>query len=246
MALQTRPGLRAGVSVSRLRPALIPLLLALSAAGGAAADPHHLNGSGASALEPVSDRAYDLALAALDGQIEARAAESGGVTQKPPAKAAVSDGDALAAETRWLWYVLLTAALLVAAASLVLLALWLGRRIRDDLISTRPRQTTRALAFLESQDGSSQRHAVTGANYRIGRHSDNDLSIHDASVSRQHAEINLKRSGNFSITDLDSMNGVFVNEKKIDSVILADGDIVEIGDKSFRFRITQRAGPAGE
>ncbi len=148
--------------------------------------------------------------------------------------------------TVWLWYVLLPGALLVALALALLLGFKTRRAEKGDLVSTGPSKAARSLAFLESLDGDGQRHAVTRTAFRIGRHSDNDLSIHDASVSRQHAEIHRKRDGSFTISDLDSMNGVFVNHKKIDSVALFDNDVVEIGDKSFRFRIKEHSEPAGE
>jgi hypothetical protein len=221
---------------------MIPLSLALLAFGGASG-PDVVSG-GAAIAESADPRFGDLALAVRDAGPKLPAAQIGGAKEAASTDPGASDRYLPSAWSVWLWYLLLSAGLLVTMGSLLLLALWLGRRVRDDLISTRPRQTTRPLAFLDSLDGSGRRHGVTGPAYRIGRHSDNDLSIRDASVSRQHAEINLKRSGNFTITDLDSMNGVFVNEKKIDSVILADGDIIEIGDKSFRFRITQRAAPS--
>ena len=87
---------------------------------------------------------------------------------------------------------------------------------------------------------------MTSAAFRIGRHSDNDLTIRDSSISRQHAEIHRKRDGSFTITDLDSMNGVFVNQKKIDSVSLSDGDVIEIGDKAYRFIVQEDAEIGGE
>ncbi len=169
-----------------------------------------------------------------------------GVNEKSPAQTAVSNPGPSAAKTVWLWYVLLPGTLLIALALFLLLALKTRQTERDDLIKTGPSKATRSLAFLESLDGSSHRHAVTRTAYRIGRHSDNDLTIRDASVSRQHAEIHRRRNGSFTITDLDSMNGVFVNQKKIDSVTLADGDIIEIGDMSYRFRMKEHAEPTGD
>jgi pSer/pThr/pTyr-binding forkhead associated (FHA) protein len=44
---------------------------------------------------------------------------------------------------------------------------------------------------------------------------DNDLVVDDTSVSRHHAEIRRRRDGSFEVLDLNSMNGVFVNGKKI-------------------------------
>lgn len=148
-------------------------------------------------------------------------------------------------DTVWLWYVLLPGVLLVALALFMLVGLRTRQLGREDLISTGPSKAARSLAYLECQDGSGQRHAVTRSAYRIGRHSDNDLTIRDASVSRQHAEIHRRRNGSFTITDLDSMNGVFVNQKKIDSETLADGDVIEIGDRSLRFRMREQAEPSG-
>jgi hypothetical protein len=149
-------------------------------------------------------------------------------------------------ETVWLWYVLLPGSVLLALALYLHFALRKRQSRSNNMTRTGPSKAARSLAFLESRDGSNRRHAVTSAAYRIGRHSDNDLSILDTSVSRQHAEIHRRRNGSFTITDLDSMNGVFINQKKIDSVALADGDVIEIGDMSFRFRMQEDAETTGE
>ncbi len=42
------------------------------------------------------------------------------------------------------------------------------------------------------------------------------------------------------------MNGVFVNQEKIDSVTLSDGDIIEIGDKAYCFRVEEEEALTGE
>lgn len=72
---------------------------------------------------------------------------------------------------------------------------------------------------------------------RIGRGSDNDLSLNNDSVSRHHAEILSKRDGSFAITDLDSGNGVFVNNQGITQSALQAGDRVEIGEVTFVFHV---------
>lgn len=58
----------------------------------------------------------------------------------------------------------------------------------------------------------------------IGRHSDNDVIISDASVSNHHARLNFE--ANYFLTDLRSSNGTFINGKKIFHVKLADGDVI--------------------
>jgi signal transduction histidine kinase/pSer/pThr/pTyr-binding forkhead associated (FHA) protein len=62
----------------------------------------------------------------------------------------------------------------------------------------------------------------------LGRESSNRIQIHDTEVSRQHAE--LRRSDNvFSITDLNSSNGTFVNGVRLQHHRLASGDQIQLG-----------------
>lgn len=76
---------------------------------------------------------------------------------------------------------------------------------------------------------------VAGPTVRIGRQRDNDLVLEDTSVSRHHAEIHRGGDGALTLVDLDSLNGVFVNERQIKSAALSDGDSVEIGDVRLSF-----------
>jgi hypothetical protein len=101
-------------------------------------------------------------------------------------------------------------------------------------------------AFLDALDGSGERHSITSAAFRIGRHADNELPISDASMSRHHAQIQLKRDGTFLVTDLESMNGVFVNEKRITSSPVKHGDLVELGDVRMRFGVTKQDSLRGD
>ena len=58
------------------------------------------------------------------------------------------------------------------------------------------------------------------------------------SVSRQHARIERVEQGDdlyFTITDLQSSNGTFVNSKAIETARLEDGDRVRMGDVLFKF-----------
>lgn len=61
-----------------------------------------------------------------------------------------------------------------------------------------------------------------------GRHPDSEIFLDDVTVSRRHAEF--RRSGNgYSVSDVGSLNGTYVNRDRIDSVDLNDGDEVQIG-----------------
>jgi pSer/pThr/pTyr-binding forkhead associated (FHA) protein len=70
---------------------------------------------------------------------------------------------------------------------------------------------------------------------RLGRDLRFDIRPHDAEISRQHAVITFDGTG-FSIRDLNSANGTFVNDKRIElERELRHGDVVRIGNTSMRF-----------
>ena len=67
----------------------------------------------------------------------------------------------------------------------------------------------------------------------IGRSPDCDIFLDDVTVSRSHAVL-LRKAGSFVIEDQGSLNGTFVNRRRIDSSPLADGDELQIG----KYRLT--------
>ena len=68
----------------------------------------------------------------------------------------------------------------------------------------------------------------------IGRSPECDVFLDDVTVSRRHAE--LTREGNvFTIRDLGSLNGTFVNKRRIESSVLEDDDEVQIGKYRMTF-----------
>jgi hypothetical protein len=94
-----------------------------------------------------------------------------------------------------------------------------------------------ALAYLVVQDANATKMPLNKTATRIGRRSDNDLVFSNTSISGHHAEIHMSREGAFSITDLGSGNGVFVNGERIHQCGLRDGDIIELGEVRFRFSL---------
>ncbi len=69
---------------------------------------------------------------------------------------------------------------------------------------------------------------------RIGRRPDNDIVVSDLGVSKQHAELRRTPTGGYSIIDLGSHNGTFVNGTKVNQVELNEDDIIAIGHATFR------------
>jgi hypothetical protein len=62
----------------------------------------------------------------------------------------------------------------------------------------------------------------------IGRHPDSGIFLDDITVSRRHAEVRQDGS-DFSVADVGSLNGTYVNRQRIDSTGLSDGDELQVG-----------------
>ena len=73
-----------------------------------------------------------------------------------------------------------------------------------------------------------------------GRHPDSDIFLDDVTVSRRHAEFHREGVG-FSVRDVGSLNGTYLNRERIDSAALTGGDEVQIG----KFRLVFLTGGAG-
>jgi pSer/pThr/pTyr-binding forkhead associated (FHA) protein len=70
-----------------------------------------------------------------------------------------------------------------------------------------------------------------------GRHPDSDVFLDDVTVSRRHARF--ERVGeHFTVVDVGSLNGTYVNRDRTDSAQLSNGDEVQIG----KFRLVFFAG----
>lgn len=71
-----------------------------------------------------------------------------------------------------------------------------------------------------------------------GRHPDSDIFLDDITVSRRHA-VFTRGSEGYSVRDLGSLNGTYVNRDRIEiEVLLSGGDEVQIG----KFRLIYFSG----
>lgn len=61
-----------------------------------------------------------------------------------------------------------------------------------------------------------------------GRHPDSDIFLDDVTVSRRHVEFR-RENGGFSVHDVGSLNGTYLNRERIDSAVLSSADEVQIG-----------------
>jgi FHA domain-containing protein len=106
---------------------------------------------------------------------------------------------------------------------------------REKLLRERPRAPK---ASVEVREGEERREIALGPEaLAIGRDPQNDVIVDDSRVSRKHAEIRL-RLGRYTIYDLQSTNGTYVNGRRIAEIVLSDGDRVAIGGVELHFRAT--------
>lgn len=62
----------------------------------------------------------------------------------------------------------------------------------------------------------------------LGRDAKNSIQLHDSEVSRRHAQV-LRTADGFSLVDLNSSNGTYVNSQTISKHVLQSGDRVQLG-----------------
>lgn len=75
---------------------------------------------------------------------------------------------------------------------------------------------------------------LEGDRFTIGRDTDSDVFLDDVTVSRNHAVI-VRRADSLHIDDLGSLNGTYVNRRRIDSHKLVDGDELQVGKYKLSF-----------
>jgi pSer/pThr/pTyr-binding forkhead associated (FHA) protein len=63
---------------------------------------------------------------------------------------------------------------------------------------------------------------------QAGRHPESDIFLDDITVSRRHAEF-VTRDQQTTVRDVGSLNGTYVNRKRIEEARLSSGDEVQIG-----------------
>jgi len=97
---------------------------------------------------------------------------------------------------------------------------------RDALLSAKPRAPQ---GVIVAREGSVKREVpLTADPITVGRDPRNDIVLDDRRVSRRHAEVRL-RLGRYTLYDLQSTNGTFVNGRRIAEMVLSDEDRITIG-----------------
>lgn len=105
---------------------------------------------------------------------------------------------------------------------------------RDALLREKPRAPRGSII---AKEGTVRREVqLTAEPISIGRDPKSDIVLDDRRVSRRHAEVRL-RLGRYTLYDLQSTNGTFVNGRRIAEMVLSDEDRITIGGAELVVRL---------
>ena len=104
-----------------------------------------------------------------------------------------------------------------------------GAEVLDELRAEGP-----ALVVRSGGGRAGEHFPLQEQNITVGRSPDCDIFLDDVTVSRRHALVK-QSNGGFLIEDQGSLNGTFLNRRRIESAPLEDGDEVQIGKYKLTF-----------
>ena len=98
----------------------------------------------------------------------------------------------------------------------------------DDMPAT-PKRTNESLFKIVRGPQTGVELVLKPGTLTIGRDPHSDIFLNDMTVSRHHATVEIDDEKAI-IIDENSFNGIWVNNKSVDRRVLADGDIIQIGE----------------
>jgi hypothetical protein len=99
-----------------------------------------------------------------------------------------------------------------------------------------------ALLLVMRGPNAGSRFRLDGGLTTAGRHPDSDIFLDDVTVSRRHAEF-YRQGAFFTVRDVGSLNGTYVNRERIEEAQLTGGDEVQIGKFRLLFLTSQNIDP---
>jgi len=100
----------------------------------------------------------------------------------------------------------------------------------------------RSVLVVTKGAGNGQSHSLSAATVTsVGRARANDIVVDDVAVSSQHCRIRPEQ-GRLVLYDLDSTNGTYVNERRVNRHALSAGDVIRLGETCLELRLEPRGG----
>ena len=93
--------------------------------------------------------------------------------------------------------------------------------------------------YLYDEERDTAYQLASGVALMIGRGNSNDIVVPDINISRVHAQIEQKPDGSWVVTDLNSTNGVYVNDVKVHSAVVQDGDMISLGTSQLELQVLE-------
>lgn len=127
--------------------------------------------------------------------------------------------------------------LVLSAAAVVILDLFaiaiiLAARRESRLCQKRWLKVSAGLELRRRSEQKEYHYPLEADEILLGRHSSADLQLKDPSVSRYHAVMTVT-GGVWTIADLNSRSGTFVNDQKVKQKRLAAGDCIRLGSSKL-------------
>ena len=108
------------------------------------------------------------------------------------------------------------------------------RIIGDEMVPESNGRRNGPLVFLTRNGETLKKIRFDGTRLLIGRAGHNDVTIHSKFISRHHALL-VRHGSSTLLMDLNSANGTFVNSRRISNQVLANDDVVTLGDYGLKF-----------
>ena len=109
----------------------------------------------------------------------------------------------------------------------------------EDVAAVHALPPTSALLVVQRGPSAGARFLLDADRTLSGRSTKADIFLDDVTVSRAHAEF-VREGTAFTVRDVGSLNGTYVNRTRIDEAVLRAGDEVQIG----KYRLTFHPSPA--
>jgi hypothetical protein len=114
-----------------------------------------------------------------------------------------------------------------------------GEELAADLDAVEKLPVGTALLVVKRGPNAGSRFLLDSDLTTAGRHPESDIFLDDVTVSRRHAEF-YRRGSMFTVRDVGSLNGTYVNRERIEEAELTGGDEVQVGKFRLVFLLNPR------